>query len=105
MSNQEIPKQVLDALNKDTEIKIKNAPHIQRVSRWGIYLNFFNSLFPILLRYSKLTVIVYATIHAIQGNGIVKTLLKFIIEQKNWYMLLIGCATFVITYFIHKKYH
>ena len=103
MSNQEIPKEILDAINRDTQIKSKNASHIQRIGVWNIYLNFINSLFPSLAKYSGLGVSLYAAIKAVKSDTI-KTLIEFATKQDNWIMFLILCLTFVLSLFINKKY-
>jgi H+/gluconate symporter-like permease len=103
MSNQEIPKEILEALNKDTEFKTKNASHIQRINLWSMYVNFAHFFFPALLKYSGLVLSIYATYKTIKSDTIT-ILIDFATKQDNWIMLLILCLTFVTTLFIQKKF-
>lgn len=103
MSNHEIPQEILQAINKDTELKIKNASHIQRVNLWSIYVNFAQFIFPMLVKYASLIISIYATVKTIQSDTI-NTLIDFATKQDNYIMLLILCLTFCTALFIQKKF-
>ena len=70
MSNHEIPQEILETINKDTEFKTKNASHIQRINLWSMYINFAHFFFPALLKYSGLVLSIYVTYRTIKSDTI-----------------------------------
>jgi hypothetical protein len=106
MSNQEnqIPKEVVEGLNKDEEFKTKNFPHLQRVGMWKIYCDFiyYNAL-PALGRAASL-ILIYKFVKKFAKNGTISILINRSLAQDSWIILLILCSTFISAFFINKKF-